>query len=400
MVWFAFAFVVASALRPTTHRVAVPRRRVGGAVARSDVSPSEVGGAAAVAWCRDAFPGAAVEVCNAEDGISLSAIFWDVVVATQRQERSGRETVLFYERASLSVAGWVAMVASLGVEGLSCDAIEDAPLPGVRLRLAEDWVAAADVDDDTADGAPDCMRTWVQDVIVDSKVCPFTRNRDLAATGLEAAGINSGPVGYPVCAVSGSDGPALARVMCAFWGSSIALLSKHPEAESTQLLCVPGFAVDDHDAFAKMCAAVVANLKFVQADYELSLVFFHPQYRRDLIEPVDKPAHGHLPPQPWVRAYAAVLHPMDADSLSDAELQRANAQRTSPFTMINILRADQVEAAEKLVPWEVIEPSGGRRLRVSGAKVYAANIWRFARAATAKVTADGHEYLVSLRSLK
>eukprot|EP00326_Haptolina_ericina_P022069 CAMPEP_0181183666 /NCGR_PEP_ID=MMETSP1096-20121128/8547_1 /TAXON_ID=156174 ORGANISM="Chrysochromulina ericina, Strain CCMP281" /NCGR_SAMPLE_ID=MMETSP1096 /ASSEMBLY_ACC=CAM_ASM_000453 /LENGTH=160 /DNA_ID=CAMNT_0023272361 /DNA_START=38 /DNA_END=520 /DNA_ORIENTATION=- len=64
--------------------------------------------------------------------------------------------------------------------------------------------------------------------------------------------------------------------------------------------------------------------------------------------------------------------------------------------MINILRADQVEAAEKLVPWEVIEPSGGRRLRVSGAKVYAANIWRFARAATAKVTADGHEYLVSL----
>ena len=64
--------------------------------------------------------------------------------------------------------------------------------------------------------------------------------------------------------------------------------------------------------------------------------------------------------------------------------------------MINILRSEQVEAAEKVVPWELIEPEEGRRVRVSGARVYAKNIYRFATEAKTK-TVGGYSYLVAKR---
>ena len=62
--------------------------------------------------------------------------------------------------------------------------------------------------------------------------------------------------------------------------------------------------------------------------------------------------------------------------------------------MINILRSEQVEAAEAVVPWEVIQPEPDRRVRVSGARVYAKNIWRFATDASER-TVDGYKYLVT-----
>lgn len=173
--------------------------------------------------------------------------------------------------------------------------------------------------------------------------------------------------------------------------------SPSPEEVSTLLICAPGYAVDDADAFAAACTAITTNLKFVRADYDVSLVFFHPKYDRDRVAPDSyEQAHGHLPPVPWLRAYAALDRGTDAAAeLTDDALLRANAQRTSPFFMINVLRTDQVEAAESVVPWEVIEPEPGRSIRVSGARVYAKNIWRFADAATTKVNKFGDAYLVA-----
>ena len=83
-----------------------------------------------------------------------------------------------------------------------------------------------------------------------------------------------------------------------------------------------------------------------------------------------------------------------ATGLSEAQLKHADYQRRAPFTMINILRSEQVEAAEAIVPWEVIEPEPDRRVRVSGARVYAKNIWRFATDASER-TVDGYKYLVT-----
>ena len=147
-----------------------------------------------------------------------------------------------------------------------------------------------------------------------------------------------------------------------------------------------------------MCDAVVKTLKHIGAEKELSLVFFHPDYERARVEPRDAFTHGHLPPQNWLRAYVALTEGFDeAAALTDAQLANADAQRRAPHTMINILRSEQVEEAEAVVPWEVIEPEAGRRVRVSGARVYAKNIYRFAKEAETKTAPDGYAYLVAGR---
>jgi hypothetical protein len=110
---------------------------------------------------------------------------------------------------------------------------------------------------------------------------------------------------------------------------------------------------------------------------------------------VGRLTHGHLPPHDWLRSYLKLQQsPQDIETLSEKQLELANYQRRAPFFMINVLRADQVAKAEDIVPWEVIEPEPGRQFRVSGAKVYAHNIWRLAtKSTTKKDPVTGYEYL-------
>ena len=89
--------------------------------------------------------------------------------------------------------------------------------------------------DEMADASVESLKTWVQDVIVDSKVCPFTRSAEVAATGLENQGVEKGPILARSCGAVGSGGAALVRVLRAFWGSSIDMLSQPPSQASTVL---------------------------------------------------------------------------------------------------------------------------------------------------------------------
>jgi len=370
---------------------------VGEADAATDADPADV----ALAWAQMAYPNAWPDFTDASNGVSVSATFWNLVDAMQDQPGPAKETLLFFVGAGATFPAepFAAMVNGLGIDGLQCDAPTKAPLTALHVSLAPDWTRALDCDDELADGAEARMRAWVDDVIVDSHVCPYTKSNEVAGTGLEQAGVVAGAIHYPLCVVSGAGGPALARLLRAFWLSTINLLSAPPEEVSTLLICAPGYAVDDADAFAAACTAITTNLKFVRADFDVSLVFFHPKYDRDRVAPDPyEQAHGHLPPVPWLRAYAALDRGADAAAeLTDDALHRANAQRTSPFFCINVLRTDQVEAAESVLPWEVIEPEPGRSIRVSGARVYAKNICRFADAATTKVNKFGDTYLVAKR---
>ena len=136
---------------------------------------------------------------------------------------------------------------------------------------------------------------------------------------------------YPVCGAVGSGGAALVRVLRAFWGSSIDMLSQPPSQASTVLLSVPAYAERDHDAFVEMTQVVVKTLKHIGAEHQLSLVFFHPDYEREVIEPVDSFTHGHLPPQKWLRAYVRLTEGDEvATGLSEAQLKHADYQRRAP----------------------------------------------------------------------
>ena len=199
---------------------------VGDAEALADADSAD----AALAWAQMAYPNAWPDFTDASNGVSVSATFWNLIDAMHDQPGPAKETILFFVGAGANFppAPFAAMINSLGVDGVRCDVPTEAPLPALRVSLAPGWVPAPDCDDELADGAEARMRAWVDDVIVDSRVCPFTKSNEVAGTGLEQAGVVPGAIHYPLCAVSGAGGPALARLLRAFWLSTINLLSAPP----------------------------------------------------------------------------------------------------------------------------------------------------------------------------
>ena len=284
-----------------------------------------------------------------------------------------------------------------------CRRCEGAPAVHVALRSDANWAleeaSQAEVEREVLRA-----RAWVEDVVASPPgrapgVCPFTASADLAGTSLGAARVPPGAVLWPVCAARGCGAAATVAVVAAFWRATCELLSSAPEEASSTLLAATHYATEDHGAFLNAADVMVRNLKLVQGDDAVALVFFHPLYDRDDAAIVqDRPSHGHLPPSDWLRGYLRLTHSeAEVDSVSDEQLRNANYQRRAPTFLINLLRADQVAAAEAVVPSSVIEPSPGRRVRVTGARVYATNTWRLATAATTKQDDGGHTYLVAAR---
>lgn len=331
-------------------------------------------------------PGTRILVNDVQEGVSFSAIFWS---ATEELLEGGRAVFVCPEAnpKQFPIGKFAKFVESLDLPLTVKELI--APFPAMSVEVEKNDLLKIE-----ASGMVPVMQQWVQDVIVDSKVCPFTSSATSSGAGVR--GVQSGPIAYPTCGASGSSDAALISLMASFWGESIELLNAESAQMSTLLLCAPFFAVNDHDAFVRMTKAVVGNLKLVGADQLLSLVFFHPLYQRALIDPVDKLVHGHLPPNSWLPAYLRLQHDEDTIAQVDhAKFANADYQRRAPFTVINVLRANEVAAAESVVPWEIIEPQPDRRVRVSGARVYAANTWRLATQATFKNDpSTGHDYLV------
>ena len=86
-----------------------------------------------------------------------------------------------FDKDDFPVDEWSDMVSGLGIDGLTCEVEDDAPLPCVKISV--DWSPedAGFVSDEMADASVESLKTWVQDVSVDSKVCPFTRSAEVAA---------------------------------------------------------------------------------------------------------------------------------------------------------------------------------------------------------------------------
>jgi hypothetical protein len=117
------------------------------------------------------------------------------------------------------------------------------------------------------------------------------------------------------------------------------------------------------------------SLCLYQGDSVFSLVHFSPQYDRSIIEPVDKPAFGHLPPVGWLKPMLkANGDAAAAESLDDAVLAKSNYQRRSPIAAVNIVRNSML-ADPKIV---TIELDGGMGTQASGLKVYCPNTIKLA----------------------
>ncbi len=142
-----------------------------------------------------------------------------------------------------------------------------------------------------------------------------------------------------------------------------------------------GHGVDSEalNRFAIVVELISRNLCLFRGDDVFGLVHFHPAYERNQIHPIEKPAYGHLPPQGWLRPMMKLNgNANEAESMTDANLALSDYQRRAPFTSINILRVDQLNAAAGAKSIVDLEIADGVKEKASGITTYSRNAIRLA----------------------
>jgi len=222
------------------------------------------------------------------------------------------------------------------------------------------------------------LKSFIDRIVVNESACPYTKSVDIAATGLEVKGVTPGPVAYRF---NGSSDACAA--LGAFWSCVCELLGT-PESElSTTMLSLPavGPGVDDNalNRFAIILELISRNLCLFRGDAVFGLVHFHPAYDRKLIHPINKPAYGHLPPENWLRPMMKLNgNTEEAENMTDEELHLNNYQRRAPFTAINILRVNQLNAAAGAKSIVELDVGDGIIEKASGITTYSRNAIRLA----------------------
>jgi hypothetical protein len=167
-------------------------------------------------------------------------------------------------------------------------------------------------------------KQWVQALCSDMGICPFSPNANVA-------GLPVGPVFYKVDRHS-----TVEDVYAAYW-EEVVRVEMNPEKDlATTLLILPEFQFNNIELFETFSTTLTQPLAALQVEDLLQLVFFHPQWSF-----------------------------RDGGERSGAG-QAANYARRSPWPMINILRTNQVRAAQKGIPTGLVYKQNEKSLNKVG----------------------------------
>ncbi|CAB1119769.1 unnamed protein product [Ectocarpus sp. CCAP 1310/34] len=169
-------------------------------------------------------------------------------------------------------------------------------------------------------------KSWVQAVITDMGVCPFS-------VDASRAGLPVGQIRYPVTRETTAE-----SIYREYWREVELLVSETNERSlSTTLLITPDFSLNNAEAFEVIGQTLTQPLEALHLEDDIQLVFFHPQY--------------------------AFRDGRDRIGSGGA----ANFARRSPFPMINILRTNQVRLAQKSIPTGLVYKQNEEVLEEVGA---------------------------------
>jgi len=151
-------------------------------------------------------------------------------------------------------------------------------------------------------------KDWVGKICSDMGICPFT-------SGANMAGIPLGPVYYTT-----DRSTSMEDMYAAYW-EEVVRVENQPEHDlSTTLLIAPEFCIDNVEIFESFSTTLTQPLSALGIENIIQLVFFHPH---------------------WV---------FRDGGERGGEGAAANYARRSPWPMINILRTNQVRAAQRGIP--------------------------------------------------
>eukprot|EP00984_Skeletonema_dohrnii_P018013 scaffold8324_cov78-Skeletonema_dohrnii-CCMP3373.AAC.6 len=191
-------------------------------------------------------------------------------------------------------------------------------------------------------------KAWVTRLLVELGVCPFTKSSQKSGQGL-------GDQGVPVANIMYRHSDALSRgdggvylIMADAWEAISDMVAAGPSGKrgvSSILLSAPGFDEDFALWAGPVFAMLEAGVSAIQAEEMIGVVCFHPRY----VVPDGKswPGFGHMHSLPRLKNWYSQYSSISTIPLEDDEIAAGGAfQRRTPHAVINVLRAEQLEAAE------------------------------------------------------
>jgi len=180
----------------------------------------------------------------------------------------------------------------------------------------------------TDDAMIQITKDWVDTMMSNMGICPFTSGPDLA-------GLPLGQVYYDVDRCS-----KIEHVYASYWREVVRLDQSNEKDLSTTLLILPEFSIHNIELFENLSTTLTQPLEPLGLDKLTQLVFFHPRWTfRD-----------------------------GGANRAGGDSQSANYARRSPWPMINLLRTSQVRAAQKGIPTGLVYTQNEKTLRGIGSE--------------------------------
>ena len=223
--------------------------------------------------------------------------------------------------------------------------LHDSSTPAIQLnRIGK---PSQQVNENSVDPSIVTKRTqaWVKRILVDLSVCPFTKSVTKSGQGLGDLGVPVGRITYDTCNALPNQ---MYNLMADTWESILKMLQAGPSGTngvSSILLAAPAFD-DDFDLWAgPVFAMLEAGVVAAGAEKEVGVVCFHPRYATP--DGKSWPGFGQMHSVPRLQKWLAENDSFH-EELTEQEVAAGGAwQRRTPHATINVLRADQLEIAEK-----------------------------------------------------
>lgn len=202
-------------------------------------------------------------------------------------------------------------------------------------------------------------KAWVKRVLVNYGICPFTKSTTRSGQGLGDLGVPVGKIAYHA---SKAEQENILELMADTWEAISQMISAGPggkDGVSSILLAAPRFDSSFPLWAGPIFAMLESNVSAANAEPLVGIVCFHPEYATP--DGSSWPGFGHLHSLPRLRKWVdnsgknvnSNINHDETDThgqinnLSDTEVAAGGAwQRRTPHATINVLWAQQLEAAE------------------------------------------------------
>jgi len=229
---------------------------------------------------------------------------------------------------------------------------EESPLPTVTLQTRQgssNTIEKAYVDNKndapSAEITEERIKHWVRRILVDLSICPFTKATNRSGQGLGDLGIPTGRIAYHY---SDAGPSAIPRLLADVWEAMVDMMNcgaGGKEGVSSILLAAPGFDTKFPLWAGPVFSLLESGVGAAGAEPLVGVVCFHPEYATP--DGSSWPGFGHMHSVPRLRKWVDEEDPNFSKTLSDDDVAAGGAwQRRTPHSVINVLRADQLEAAE------------------------------------------------------